>query len=102
MENYTSNQAQKASAYSQDTVLSCMQENAAYKMLMNLPVCLDWVNYKGEDIVIQWNYQATQKAGKPMVDISYCMTKALNQEIDQTVQWDNRHFKPSQLGSTKW
>lgn len=67
------------------------------KMLMRLPVCMDWVNYKGEDVVVQWNFEATEKAGKPMVDISYCMTEAFNQIILKTVQWDKKKFKPSIL-----
>ena len=69
------------------------------KMLMRLPIAVDWVNYKGIDLVAQINYEATVKAGRPMVDLSYCMTKALNQFIDQTVQWDKSKFKPSRLGS---
>jgi len=77
-------------------------ESATDKMLMRLPVCIDWVNYKGEDVVIQWNFEATEKAKKPMVDISYCMTKALNQVILETVQWDKSKFKPSMLGTSKW
>ena len=71
------------------------------RMLMRLPFCLDWVNYKGDDVVAQWNLEATIKANKPMVDISYCMTKALNQVILETVQWDKSKFKPSKLGC-KW
>ncbi len=67
-------------------------------MLMKLPICCDWVRYKGEDVVAQWNYEATEKAKKPMVDISYCMTRALNQIIDSTVQWDKNKFQPSKLG----
>lgn len=67
-------------------------------MLMKLPICCDWVNFKGEDVVAQWNFEATAKARKPMIDISYCMTKALNQVIDETVQWDKKKFTPSHLG----
>lgn len=75
-------------------------EAKAITMLKRLPVCLDWINYKGISVVIQWNLEATLKAGKPMVDVSYCMTKALNQVIDQTVQWDKSKFKPSKLGKS--
>ncbi len=77
-------------------------ESAADRMLMRLPVCVDWVKYKGNDVVVQWNFEATKKAKKPMVDVSYCMTKALNQVILKTVQWDKRRFKPSRLGNAKW
>jgi len=71
------------------------------EMLMKLPICVDWVEYKGETCVAQWNYEATKKARKPMVDISYCMTEALNQNIMFTVQWDKNKFKPSKLGMWK-
>ena len=76
--------------------------NKAEEMLFRLPVCMDWVNYKGQDVVIQWNYEATKKARKPMVDLSYCMTKALNQLVLKTVQWDKSKFSPSKLGTAKW
>jgi len=68
--------------------------------LMKLPFVIDWVEYKGETVVAQINYQATEKARKPMMDISYCMTRALNQEIMFTCQWDKNKFKPSHLGMT--
>lgn len=76
-------------------------ESLEHKMLSRIPD-LDWVNYRGEDVVIQWNYEATRKARKPMVDISRCMTAAFNQNILKTVQWDKKHFKPSLLGDTQW
>ncbi len=65
---------------------------------MKLPIVLDWVKYKGETCVAQINYEATEKAGKPMMDISYCMTRAINNTILETVQWDKSKFKPSHLG----
>lgn len=68
---------------------------------MRLPISCDWVFFDGEDCVAQINYEATVKAKKPMVDISYCMTMALNQCIERTVQWDKKKFKPSRLGLWK-
>ncbi len=68
------------------------------KMLMKLPIVFDWVNFKGETVFAQINYQATQKSGKPMMDISYCATRALNQTILFTTQWDKKKFTPSHLG----
>lgn len=96
-ENKHLNKQQNGNDFIADVV-----ESAAHRMLMRLPVCIDWVNYKGEDVVIQWNVEATEKAKKPMVDVSYCMTKALNQVILETVQWDKKKFKPSRLGNAKW
>ena len=67
-------------------------------MLMRLPFSFDWIEYKGEDVVGQINYEATEKANKPMIDISYCMTQAINQNILYTVQYDKSKFNPSRLG----
>ena len=72
------------------------------KMLLKLPFSIDWVQYKGDDVVAQLNYEATAKAKKPMVDISYCMTRAINQNIMFTCQYDKNKFKPSKLGTSKW
>lgn len=72
------------------------------KILLKLPVPFGWVEYKGETVAIQTNYEATQKAGKPMVDIGYCLTKLWNGIIDQTVQWDKSKFKPSKMEKTQW
>lgn len=70
-----------------------------HAMLNKLPIACDWVEYKGEVLVAQVNFEATKKAKRPMVDLSYCMTKAHNQIIDKTVQWDKKKFKPSILTS---
>lgn len=72
------------------------------KSLSKLPISFDWVNYKGVNVVAQINFEATQKARKPMVDISYCLTKAFNGVVLKTVQWDKSKFKPSILGYSKW
>lgn len=80
-----------------ENCLSELPEIKAFKMLDKLPVCMDWVKFKGEDVVIVWNILATEKAGRPMVDVAYCMTKALNRVFLKTVRWDKR-FSPSKLG----
>jgi hypothetical protein len=71
--------------------------NRFEKMLLKLPICMGWVTFKEKTVAMQINYEATVKAGKPMVDISYCMTTLLNGLIDQTVQWDKSKFKRSNL-----
>lgn len=58
-----------------------------------IPIYPEWIEYKGEVFVSQLNFEATEKAGKPMFDLSYCMTKALNQCILKTVQYDKNKFK---------
>jgi len=72
------------------------------RILERLPVVFGWVEFKGETVAMQINYEATVKAGKPMVDIGYCLTKLMNGIVDETVQWDKSKFKPSPLEKTKW
>ncbi len=71
-----------------DSVLS---DNIS-KMLLRLPIVMDWCQYKGETYVAQINIPATRKANRPMMDLSYCMTKAMNQVILKTVAWDKNKF----------
>ncbi len=66
------------------------------KMLLKLPIVMDWCKYKGETCVAQINIEATKKAKRPMMDLSYCLTKAMNQIIIKTVQWDKNKFKDEQ------
>jgi len=68
------------------------------KMLLRLPIVFDWVEFKGETVFIGVNYERTAKAKKPMVDVFYCATKALNDVVLFTTQWDKSKFKPSRLG----
>ena len=69
------------------------------RMTDKLPIILDWCEYKGEVVVAQFNYERSEKAKKPMMDISYCMTRALNQVVLETVQYDKRKFRPCHLTS---
>jgi hypothetical protein len=68
------------------------------KMLLRLPIVFDWVEFKGKTVFMGVNYDASRKAKKPMVDIFYCATRALNDVILFTTQWDKNKFKPSHLG----
>jgi NAD-dependent DNA ligase len=58
-----------------------------------IPIYPEWIEYKGEVFVSQLNFEATAKARKPMFDLSYCMTRALNDCILHTVQYDKNKFK---------
>lgn len=62
------------------------------QMLLRLPFSMDWVKYKGEDYFASINFQATEKAGKPMIDLSYCATKSMNNIVLKTVQYDKNKF----------
>lgn len=71
------------------------------RMVDKLPFVFDWVKYKGETMFAGFNYEATEKAGKPMFDLFYCATRALNHVVLDTVQWDKNKFKRSGL-SQEW
>ena len=71
------------------------------RMFSKLPVVFDWVEFKGETVFVGINYEASEKARKPMMDIFYCATRALNDVVLFTTQWDKSKFKPSRL-SSEW
>lgn len=71
------------------------------RMVNKLPVVFDWVELKGETVFAGFNYDASLKAGKPMFDIYYCATRALNDVVLFTTQFDKNKFKPSKL-SREW
>jgi len=73
-------------------------DNRAEEMLMNLPFAIDWVKFKGVDMVAAINFEATKKAGRPMLDMSYCMTQSMNNNVLFTTQFDKNKFHPSPLG----
>lgn len=64
------------------------------RMALRLPVAFDWYRYKGEVYFVGINREATIKAGKPMMDLHHCATKALNNIVLKTVQWDKKKFQP--------
>lgn len=64
------------------------------KMFLRLPVVWDWYTYKGEVYFVGINRDATIKARKPMMDLHYCATKALNGIVEKTVQFDKNKFSP--------
>jgi hypothetical protein len=78
------------------------ETDPVYRMYMRLPFCCEWIEYDGETYVAQFNYEASKKAGRTMIDLSYCMTKALNQIIMRTVRWSPKRFGPSPLATTEY
>jgi hypothetical protein len=67
------------------------------KFILNCPVAYNWVEYKGETYFGVLNYERSITARKPMIDLSYCATKAMNNIVLKTVQYDKKYFKPSKL-----
>lgn len=62
----------------------------------NLP-WMKWVEYKGEDCVACVNYKKSIACHRPIIDISYCMTKAMNNNVMYSVNYNPEHFKKSGL-----
>ena len=73
----------------------------AGKMFFTCPVVFDWVAFKGDIYFAGLNYQASEKAGKPMMDMYYCATQACNHNVLFTTQFDKNKFKPCHL-SDNW
>ena len=71
------------------------------RMCEKLPFVFDWCEYKGETLFAGFNYEASEKAGKPMFDMFYCATRALNHVVLFTTQFDKSKFQPSKL-SKEW
>lgn len=69
------------------------------RMVNKLPIIFDWVEFKGETMFAGFNYDASLKAGRPMFDMFYCATRALNGVVLFTTQYDKNKFKPSKLAN---
>lgn len=56
---------------------------------------MNWVEYKGEKLVACLNWEESVKRQKPVLDLSYCMTTALNDcmYIYKNVLWNPKKFK---------
>lgn len=64
-----------------------------YKMTQRSGVSDGWILYKGTHVFAQINYERSKKANRPMYDISYCATKALNGIVLFCCQYNKKHFK---------
>ncbi len=58
---------------------------------------MKWVKYRGETCVADLDYEKSIRAHRPIINIHYCMTKALNGVIEQTVNFKPEYFKPENL-----
>ena len=63
--------------------------------ILKCPVCFQWVKFKGETMFAGLNYERSLSAGKPMIDLYYCATQALNGRVLKTVQYDKNKFVTS-------
>lgn len=46
--------------------------------LKNCPIVFDWITYNGETYFASLNWEASVRKNKPVFDLAYCATKALN------------------------
>lgn len=58
---------------------------------------MKWTKYKGIECVADVDYHKSLKAHRPIINIHYCMTEALNGIIIDTVNFVPDNFKPSRL-----
>lgn len=63
------------------------------QFIVNCPVAFEWWYYDEVQIFAGINYERSVSAKKPMIDIHYCATKALNGVVLKTVQYDKKRFR---------
>jgi hypothetical protein len=70
------------------------------QFIIDCPVVCQWLEFKGETYFGILNYERSIKAHRPMIDLSYCATQAMNAIVIKTVQYSEKHFKKSKLEMT--
>lgn len=68
-------------------------EGNVWAMISRLPFDHDWAEYNGKTYFVSSNVDASLKAKKPMMDLHYCATEALNNRVLKTVQFDKNKFR---------
>ena len=65
----------------------------------DIPV-MEWCRYKGEECVACPDFEVSDESGVVM-EIYYCMTKALNGIVLRRVPFNPKHVKPSCILTSK-
>lgn len=61
--------------------------------LANCPYVFDWCKYKGKVYFAALNYDKSMQAQHPIIDLHYCATAALNNNlIEKTVRYNPKNF----------
>jgi hypothetical protein len=68
--------------------------------ILRCPVYCQWLKYKGETYFGMLNYERSIDANRPMIDLSYCATRAFNGIVMNTVAYDKKKFKESRFGKS--
>lgn len=63
--------------------------------ILDCPVYYQWVEYKGRPYFAILNYEASVARGKPMIDLCYCATKAMNGHVLFTAPYVANLFNPN-------
>lgn len=67
-------------------------------MIANLPVLgPSWVQYKGENVIAFVNYDASERASKPILSLYASNQDFLDDEIKELAPWNPNLFLPSPL-----
>jgi hypothetical protein len=57
------------------------------------PLVSGWCRYNGRVFYADINFQESEKIGKPVFDLAYCATQALNGIYLMTREWDKKKFR---------
>ena len=60
--------------------------------MIDCPLCFDWCRYNGRIYFASLNYDESEKIGKPIFDLAYCATRAMNGIFLLQREWDKKKF----------
>lgn len=60
--------------------------------IKDCPVVYHWVDYRGKRKFAMLNYEESLKYNKPMIDLCYCATLAMNGVVEKTVPYRKENF----------
>ncbi len=70
--------------------------------LKDCPLVFDWCVYKGQVYFAALNYQESEQRQKPVFDLAYCATKAMNGIFLRKAVWGKNKFHPWNDLTTTW
>lgn len=64
------------------------------QFILDCPVVMHWVTYRGQIKFAMLNYEASIEKGIAMIDLCYCATVGMiNNRVEKTVKYNPKHFK---------
>ena len=75
--------------YSNDLIA----DEALPAWMENCPLVSGWCRYNGRVFYADLNYEKSEQAQRPVFDLAYCATKAMNGIYLLTRPWDANKFK---------